>query len=324
MKIIGIGNALTDIIVPIKDYEIIDSLNIPHGGMVMIDKNQFLEINKHIANINKSMVAGGSAANTIYGLSKLGVETSFIGKVGMDTIGDNYEQDMLKAGIKPDLIRTDTPSGCAIVLITPDGERTFASYLGAAQELMPENISEGNFMGHDILHIEGYLLFNYDIVLKAMQTAKNLGMKVSLDLAAHNFVEENRPIIKDLIKNYVDVCFANEEESKAVTGLQPREALDCISEDCDFTVVKLGSKGSLIKHNGTVYEVGTPHVECVDSTGAGDLYASGLLYGIAKGYNAETCGKIGAIIGSIVIQNYGARISDENWETIRQKIDDLV
>lgn len=324
MKIIGIGNALTDIIVPIKDYEIIDSLNIPHGGMVMIDKNQFLEINKHIANINKSMVAGGSAANTIYGLSKLGVETSFIGKVGMDTIGDNYEQDMLKAGIKPDLIRTDTPSGCAIVLITPDGERTFASYLGAAQELMPENISEENFMGHDILHIEGYLLFNYDIVLKAMQTAKNLGMKVSLDLAAHNFVEENRPIIKDLIKNYVDVCFANEEESKAVTGLQPREALDCISEDCDFTVVKLGSKGSLIKHNGTVYEVGTPHVECVDSTGAGDLYASGLLYGIANGYNAETCGKIGAIIGSIVIQNYGARISDENWETIRQKIDDLV
>lgn len=324
MKIIGIGNALTDIIVPIKNYEIIDSLNIPHGGMVMIDKNQFLEINKHIANINKSMVAGGSAANTIYGLSKLGVETSFIGKVGMDTIGDNYEQDMLKAGIKPDLIRTDTPSGCAIVLITPDGERTFASYLGAAQELMPENISEENFMGHDILHIEGYLLFNYDIVLKAMQTAKNLGMKVSLDLAAHNFVEENRPIIKDLIKNYVDVCFANEEESKAVTGLQPREALDCISEDCDFTVVKLGSKGSLIKHNGTVYEVGTPHVECVDSTGAGDLYASGLLYGIANGYNAETCGKIGAIIGSIVIQNYGARISDDNWETIRQKIDDLV
>ena len=324
MKIIGIGNALTDIIVPIKDYEIIDSLNIPHGGMVMIDKNQFLEINKHIANINKSMVAGGSAANTIYGLSKLGVETSFIGKVGMDTIGDNYEQDMLKAGIKPDLIRTDTPSGCAIVLITPDGERTFASYLGAAQELMPENISEENFMGHDILHIEGYLLFNYDIVLKAMQTAKNLGMKVSLDLAAHNFVEENRPIIKDLIKNYVDVCFANEEESKAVTGLQPREALDCISEDCDFTVVKLGSKGSLIKHNGTVYEVGTPHVECVDSTGAGDLYASGLLYGIAKGYNAETCGKIGAIIGSVVIQNYGARISDDNWNTIRQKIDEIV
>ena len=127
-----------------------------------------------------------------------------------------------------------------------------------------------------------------------------------------------------MIKNYVDVCFANEEESKAVTGLQPREALDCISEDCDFTVVKLGSKGSLIKHNGTVYEVGTPHVECVDSTGAGDLYASGLLYGIANGYNAETCGKIGAIIGSIVIQNYGARISDDNWETIRQKIDELV
>ncbi len=324
MKIIGIGNALTDIIVPIKDYEIIDSLNIPHGGMVMIDKNQFIEINRHIADINKSMVAGGSAANTIYGLSKLGVETSFIGKVGMDTIGDNYEQDMLKAGIKPDLIRTDTPSGCAIVLITPEGERTFASYLGAAQELVPENISEENFRGHDILHIEGYLLFNYDIVLKAMQTAKNLGMKVSLDLAAHNFVEENRPIIKDLIRNYVDICFANEEEAKAVTGLQPREALDSISENCDFTVVKLGSKGSLIKHNGTVYEIGTPHVECVDSTGAGDLYASGLLYGIANGYNAETCGEIGAIVGSIVIQNYGARISDDNWNTIRRKINELV
>ncbi len=320
MKIIGIGNALTDILVPIQGKNLLETLEIPHGGMVMIDDERFESLQKRIKNMEKSYAAGGSAANTIYGLSCLGVETSFIGKVGHDEIGKIYEKDMVNSGVQPHLIKTERPSGCATVFVTEDSERTFASYLGAAAELVPENITEELLKGHGILHVEGYLLFNQAIVKKAMQMSKDLGLKVSLDLAAHNFVQENRETMQSLIDEYVDICFANEEESKALTGCEPREALDIIGNYCEYAIVKLGAKGSLIKHNGKVYEVNTEKVQCVDTTGAGDLYASGMLYGIAKGYNPEMCGKIGAILGSTVIQEYGARINNENWNKIKNSI----
>lgn len=324
MKILGIGNALTDILVPLKQFDMINALNLPHGGMVMIDEKHFIEINNKIKDYEKSYSAGGSAANTIYGLAKLGVETSFIGKVGNDEIGKIYENDMISSGVKPCLIKTDTPSGCAIVFVTEDSERTFASYLGAAQEMKPENITEDIFFGYDILHVEGYLLFNYDLVEAAMKMAKKLCMKVSLDLAAHNFVNENRPQMQSLLKNYVDICFANEEEAKALTGLEPRQALDFIADYSEYAVVKLGASGSLIKHSGNVYEIPTDKVKCVDTTGAGDLYASGVLYGISNGFAPDVCGKIGSILGGAVVQNYGARINDEMWQNIKMNINNII
>lgn len=322
MRIIGIGNALMDVLVPLKSYELIDKLELPHGGMLMIDRERFDVISHTIKDLEKEYAAGGSAANTIYGLSKLGVETSFIGIVGKDEVGDIYENDMINSGVNCLLKRSEsTPTGCATALVTPDSERTFASFLGAAQELTPKNISEELFTGHDILHIEGYLLFNYAIVETAMKMAKKLGMLVSLDLAAHNFVEENRPIISDLLKNYVDICFANEEEAKALTGLSPHQALDKIADMCDYAVVKIGSKGSLIKHDGIVDEVAPIKVDTVvDTTGAGDLFASGFIYGITKKFSAEKCGQLGSILGGTVIQNYGARIPNNLWKEIYKSI----
>ena len=154
-----------------------------------------------------------------------------------------------------------------------------------------------------------------------MKMAKKLGMLVSLDLAAHNFVEENRPIISDLLKNYVDICFANEEEAKALTGLSPHQALDKIADMCDYAVVKIGSKGSLIKHDGIVDEVAPIKVDTVvDTTGAGDLFASGFIYGITKKFSAEKCGQLGSILGGTVIQNYGARIPNNLWKEIYKSI----
>ncbi|MDR2085052.1 MAG: adenosine kinase [Bacteroidales bacterium] len=315
-KVIGIGNALMDVMVPISSYDIIDELELPHGGMVMIDKKKYDLIFEKIENIEKSFIAGGSASNTIYGLAKLGVSVSFLGKVGNDELGKIYETDLVDSGVCPRLITSDENStGCAIVFVTPDGERTFATYLGAASELNEENITEEHFVGYDILHVEGYLLFNHSLVKKAMEIAKSLNMKISLDLAAHNFVEGNREIIIELLRNYVDYCFANEEESKALTGLNPREALESLSEHCEYTIIKLGSKGSLIKHNGNVYEVDIyPADFIIDTTGAGDLYAAGFIYGIITDCMPPTCGEYGSILGSKVIEVYGARIND--WSKI--------
>ena len=320
MKIIGIGNALMDVAVPIDNYDIIDNLKLPHGGMVMIERDQYDMISLLTKNINIKYTAGGSAANTIYGLSKLGIETSFIGIVGNDANGERYEKDLKKSGVKPILKKSNIPTGCAIALVTPDSERTFATYLGAAKELKPEDVTEELLTGYDLLYLEGYLLFNYDIVVKAMQIAKKLGMKVALDLAAHNFVRDNKQSIKDLLKNYVDICFANEEEAKSLVNLPPRIALDEISRYCDYSIVKIGPKGSLVKHNGIAYKVTTHKVKSIDTTGAGDLFAAGFIYGLLNYYSPEKCGKIGSILGSTVVQKYGARIDNDSWDIIKNSI----
>ncbi|MDL2228430.1 adenosine kinase [Bacteroidales bacterium OttesenSCG-928-K03] len=315
-KIIGIGNALMDIMVPVDSYNIIDEIGLPHGGMVMIDREKYDFILDKIKNIDKVYIAGGSASNTIYGLAKLDVPCSFFGKVGDDELGKAYEQDLRNAGVKPNLIvSNENATGCAIAFVTPDGERTFATYLGAAAELNESNISEIQFKGYDIIHIEGYLLFNYNLVKKVMEIAKSLNMKISLDLAAHNFVEGNREIILDLLENYVDYCFANEEESMALTGMEPFDALEMLSKHCEYTIVKLGANGSLIKHNNSVYEVDIfPADTIIDTTGAGDLYASGFIYGIINDCLPIICGEYGSLLGSKVIEVYGARIHD--WTKI--------
>jgi len=314
-KIIGIGNALMDAMVPIKSYDLIDELSLPHGGMVMIDKDKYALISEKIKNIDKSYIAGGSASNTIYGMAKLGIPVSLIGKVGTDELSSIYATDLINAGVNPMLLASESsPTGCATAFVTPDGERTFATFLGAASELHEDNITEEQLRGHDILHLEGYLLFNHNLVKKAMQVAKSLNMKISLDLAAHNFVEGNREIILNLLENYVDYCFANEEESMALTGLAPADALEALSKHCEYTVVKLGANGSLIKHNGVVYEVDVFPANKVDTTGAGDLYASGFIYGIINGFSPARCGELGSMLGGKVIEVYGARIND--WEEI--------
>ena len=325
MNIIGIGNALTDMLIPIENYGIANDLGLSHGGMVMIDDAQFALFKEKTSHLDKSFAAGGSAGNTIYGTAKLGLNASFIGKVGDDEVGREYEKDMKNNNVTPILLRGDKPSGCAMAFITPDSERTFASYLGAAQTLTPEDVNEDMLRGHDLLHIEGYLLFNHELVLAIVKMAKHLGITVSLDLAAHNFVKENRDMVQLLVRDYVDICFANEEESMALTGTDPKNALDKIANSCDYAVVKTGSKGALIKHKNEISQIPAYKVsKVVDTTGAGDLYAAGFFFGLANDYSMNVCGKIGALVAATVIQNYGTRISDDNWSNIKQNIADIV
>ncbi len=317
-KVIGIGNALTDIVIPLSSYDLIDELELPHGGMVMIDNEKFEYILNKTKDLEKSYVAGGSAANTTYGLSKLGVDTSFIGKVGDDEIGALYEKDLTTNGIKSLLQKSkSTHTGCAITFVTPDSERTFATYLGAASELSVDDLKDEYFIGKDLLHIEGYLLFNYELVRSVMELAKKHGLKVSLDLAAHNFVMDNRDEITDIVKTYVDVCFANEEESKALTAVEPEKALDVIADYCKYAIVKLGSKGSLVKQGDNFEKIDIVKAVPVDTTGAGDLFASGFLYGLINKNSLKECGNLGSLLGATVIQNYGARINNEDWEKIK-------
>ncbi len=322
-KILGIGNALVDIMTRLDDDRILAELNLPKGSMQLVDlqvSGRVLEASKHL---EKQLTSGGSAANTIYGLSMLGMETAFIGKIGKDEYGDVFRKDLESCGIIPRLLTSETHSGRAIALVSSDTERTFATHLGAAVELGDEDLDPSQFDGYDFFHIEGYLVQNHSLLKKAVSLAKEKNMKVSLDLASYNIVEENLSFLKPIVDDFVDIIFANEEEAKAFTGKEPRDAVHEMAGMCDIAVVKTGEKGSLIKQKDQLHEIGIIRVISIDTTGAGDLYASGFLFGLVNNYPLEKCGRIGAILAGNIIEVIGARMDIVRWDSIRKLIADL-
>ncbi len=323
-KILGLGNALVDILARLKDDELLKKLNLPKGSMQLVDAKTSEDVLNEISNISKQQVSGGSAANTIHGAATLGVNTGYIGKVGDDELGSFFSADMSANNIEPKLLIGNNPTGKAVALISPDSERTFATFLGAAIELNADDIVEELFDGYKYFHIEGYLVSNQDLIEKALRIAKSKGLIVSLDLASYNVVEENLDFLTEIINKYVDVLFANEEEAKAFTGSADNKALDIMADVCDIAVLKLGSKGSVIKQGNEVVNVSCIKANPIDTTGAGDLYASGFLYGLTKKISLQKCGELGALLSGNVIEFIGPKISDERWVEIKKKANDIV
>jgi len=316
-KILGIGNALVDILTFIDNDKILDLFSLPKGSMQLVDSEKSHQVKEGTSGFPRSKASGGSAANTIHGLAMLGAETGFIGTVGKDETGDFFENDMKKAGVKTMLQRRDTETGTAVALISTDSERTFATHLGAAVELNAEDLDPDFFNDFDILYLEGYLIFNKPLVERACQIAKSKGMKVALDLASYNVVEARLDDFRDLIEKYADIIFANEEEARAFTAMEPEFALKQIAEVSEIAVVKVGKEGSWIKRGEEILKVGTMEVNCIDTTGAGDLYASGFLFGYANDLSLDNCGLLGSLLAGHVISITGARMDDQMWEDIR-------
>jgi sugar/nucleoside kinase (ribokinase family) len=319
-SIIGIGNALMDVVVKLPNEELLINNNLPKGSMVLVDAITSDSINQQTEQFEKILTPGGSVANTIHGLACLGVETSFIGKVGNDKLGQTYYDELAKLGAHPSLFKSNTSTGVAMALVTSDSERTFGTFLGAAIELSPDDLSIDLFRGYDIAYIEGYLVQNHDLVRKACEMARKAGLTIALDLASYNVVEDNLDFLKEIVHNYVDILFANEEEAKAFTGQEPEEAIHTLANICDIAIVKVGSKGSYIKSDRGLVNIGVVDAVCIDTTGAGDLYAAGFLYGIANNLSLEKCGNIAAIVAGKVITVYGARMDEVIWEKINAQI----
>jgi len=319
-KVLGMGNALTDILLQIGDDAILNKLNLPKGSMQLVDEKKSEEISALLADVKPIMVTGGSASNTINGITKLDGKAGFIGKVGADTVGEFFKNDMLQNGVTPHLELSQSPSGKCTVLVSADGERTLCTFLGAACEIDAADLKPEMFAGYDIFHIEGYLVQNHELIRTAVKMAKEAGLLVSVDLASYNVVEANLAFLNEMIRDYVDIVFANEEEARAFTGKEPEEALIHISEHCDIAVVKIGKDGSYIKSGEKSVKVLPRLAECIDTTGAGDLYASGFLYGLANDYPHEVCGKIGSLVSSKVVEVIGAKMTDEVWAEIHAEI----
>lgn len=320
MKVLGIGNSLVDILIKINDKEF-KKINVSKGSMNLIDNKKLLETEEVILNLDKEMAAGGSAANTIDGLSRLGIDTGFIGKVGDDDYGKFFIYYMKNSRINTFINFGNQKTGRAIVFITPDSERTFLTYLGSSIELSSEDLQEDIFKHYDILHIEGYLIYNHGLIDKAIEFAKKHNLKISLDLASFNVVRDNPDYIKSIVEKGIDMIFANEEEAREFTGMEdPEKAAFEISKKVEYSIVKTGKKGSLVVHNNKLYKINPITVNAIDTTGAGDLYAAGFLYGIINGYDIEKSGMIGSLTSSEVVKVIGAKLSDDTWNQIKNKI----
>lgn len=323
-KVLGIGNALVDVISVLKDDSVLEKFGLPRGSMTLVDTELSEKIYDATYSEKSELTTGGSVANTMRSLASLGGNGGYLGKIGDDKLGKLFQHDFERKGITTHLIKSDIDTGRVMGLVSPDSERTMATYLGAAADLQPKDFTPQLFEGYDYLYMEGYLVFNHDLIKAGVEMAKAKGLKVAIDLASFNVVEANLEFLKDLIKNYVDIVFANEEEAKSFTGKEPEEALHEIAKDCELAIVKVGKDGSFIKYKNEVVKVRTIKANALDTTGAGDSYAAGFFYGLTNGYNLEICGKIAALVSGKVVEVMGANLPDEQWAEIKKEIVKIV
>ena len=308
--ITGIGSALLDFIVEVDD-NFIESLGLKKSNMHLIDAKQSREILQLISNMNVYTAPGGSCANTIAGVAMMGGRTSFIGSVASDEYGTTYIDKTLEADITSFIRRGKGITGHAITFITPDSERTFATHLGAALELYADDIDYPIISDSSILHLEGYLFESdnlREVCYKSMKKAKDNGVLISIDLSDPALVLRIRDIFNDVIENFADIIFANEEEALAFTGAKEKEALNLLSKHSLVSVVKLGPRGSLIKSDDRVINIDVVNTNVINTNGAGDMYAAGLLYGIISNRSIELSGKMASHAASLAVSSPWARV----------------
>ena len=241
--------------------------------------------------------------------------------VGADAPGTYYRELFRRFGGDDRAIRThgSLPTAQCLSLVTPDGERTMRTHLGAATTLNPEDITVEDFQGSAHAHVEGYLLFNPDLITHVLHSAKAAGCSVSLDLASFEVVKASQDMLPGLLDDYVDIIFANEEEAEAFAGdPEPEKNISVLARHAETVAVKLGARGALLRHGDRGLKVSArPVDQVVDTTGAGDLWAAGFLFGLFRNRDLDRCGEYGAALGSAVVTCQGASLTDEQWDRFR-------
>jgi sugar/nucleoside kinase (ribokinase family) len=318
--VVGVGSALIDMLVHADDA-FLESCGASKGGMELVD-HSFIE--KMLAGLDQPprQVPGGSACNTIVGIANLGGQARFVGKLCHDDFGRFFESDLKSNGVAAVLFESSIPTGRVFNIITPDAQRSMFTYLGASAEIQPGEITPDCFDRAAIVHIEGYLVFNHDLVLSVVQAARQAGARISLDLASYTVVADNFDFLHTVVDEYVDILIANEDEAVAFTGLKEElQALEQLSAKTEIAVVNIGKRGSYITGSGRTLKVapaGSGPV--VDTTGAGDLWAAGFLYGLVNGFDLNKCGRLASLCGFEVCRVIGADIPEDGWHRIRKTI----
>ncbi len=320
-KVLGVGAAILDVLVNVED-SFIDGIDGEKGGMNLVSSD---ELDAMIEKTGKktTLAPGGSAANTIFGLTKLNQPTAIFGMAGNDLDGEFYiEQYRNRGGDSSYIYKTDSAhTARCLSLVTPDSQRTMRTDLGAAACLSSDFISDAMFAGISHVHFEGYTFFAGDLLETSLKAAKIAGCTTSLDLASFEVVNAVKDILPTILEKYIDIVFANEDEAKALCDTEDADKqLEYLSKFCDVAVVKLGKDGAIIKRGNEIETVDAEIVDAIDTTGAGDLWQAGFLYGYLNDKSLAETGAIASMLGAAVVQVMGATIPEKAWEEIKERI----
>jgi sugar/nucleoside kinase (ribokinase family) len=320
-QIAGVGSALIDVLAH-EDDAFLQRTGAVKGGMIYVD-DACIEQTIALMSAPPKLVPGGSACNTVVGVGRLGGKALFVGKCGRDPLAHLFRSELEKQGVESLLFTSDAPTGRVVSIITPDAQRSMFTFLGASALTRPEEMSVGCFAQAAVVLIEGYLLFNRELIRAALEAARQAGALICLDLASFTVVEAARDILPGLIAEHVDILLANEDEAYAYTGIQDhRTAVAALARDVGLAVLKMGSRGSLIAHEGEILTIGAKgDGRAVDTTGAGDLWAAGFLFGLVRRMPLPQCAEIGSLCGYEVCQVIGASIPEERWKAIHMQME---
>jgi sugar/nucleoside kinase (ribokinase family) len=308
----GVGNALVDVIAPASDAFLVQH-NIAKGAMTLIFDEPAVETLYATMAPGKE-VSGGSAANTLAGIASLGGRAAYIGKVADDQLGSVFAHDLNAGGVAYNTApRSGGPStGRCLINVTPDGQRSMSTFLGCSPMLSGDDLDEAKLASAGIIFLEGYLFDAPEAkaaFVKAAEIAHKNQRKVALTLSDLFCVDRHKAAFRSLVANHIDILFANEAEIIALYDASDFDvALEHARKDCEFVALTRSEKGSVLAHDGQIVSVPADAIDkVVDTTGAGDLYAAGVLYGVATGRDLETCGRLGSLAAGEVISHYGAR-----------------
>ncbi len=311
IDVVGIGNAIVDVLAHCDDG-FIERMSLNKGAMTLIGTDRAEEL--YAAMGPAIEISGGSAANTTVGVASLGGKAAFIGKVGNDQLGGIFRHDVRAAGVQYDTppATSKTPTARSMILVTPDAERTMNTHLGACHELTPDDIAPHLIQRARVTYLEGYLWdppLAKEAFLKAARIAHDAGQEVALSLSDSFCVNRYRREFQDLVKNHVDILFANIGEITALWETDDwSEAARITQQHCDLAALTRSELGSVIVTPDEMIEIPAwPVDHVVDLTGAGDLYAAGFLYGYTHGRDFETCGRTASLAAGEIISHIGAR-----------------
>ena len=325
-ELIGVGNPIMDILAHVEDGFLKQHVAGEKGGMVLVDDEDIVQLLHRIGD-RYAMMPGGAAANTTLGAQRLGLRTTYLGKIGGDITAEHYHANFTAAGGDGSRFKRATlPNGRCLSMVTPDGQRTMRTHLGAAMTLHPDEVTAADFKGCRHAHIEGYLLFNPALADKVMRTARAAGCTISLDLASFEVVNVARDWIFAQLKEGVHVVFANEDEAKAL--FQRDHDYDAYAKELatfgGVAAVKMGKDGAWIARGDDLHRIFPVTVDrVVDTTGAGDAWAAGFLYGYLRGKSLALAGAIGSMMGAETVQHLGASIPDVHWPRLRAHAEDF-
>ncbi|MDP1836665.1 MAG: adenosine kinase [Chlamydiales bacterium] len=317
-EILGIGNAFVDYLVKVP-HEFIDSLEGSKHGMLLVEHATLSELLER-SQQTPTILSGGSSANVLKGLSRLGHSCALLGPIGKDDTASIFKHSLDSYGIASLLVEKSEPSPQVICLIDPEGRRTFRSFLGAAKQLTPEDIDQSYFQGVRLVHIEGYSLKRPGVLLRAVQCAKKAGAKISIDLASHEIVSEHYDELLEVLRQHLTIVFCNEDEATALSLNSPEVGCKFLRDFCDIAVVSKGTEGCLVGTADGIQSFPAYPVKATDTTGAGDFFSSGFLHGYLSNKSLTQCAHFGAVMGNAVVQTTGAEIPLELLPLVKKRI----